>query len=551
MASTADSTSIIQQWKDNLEELVFPDFDPKLVKEEHLGSGFYGDTCSFLFNGVSYSAKKIYISVFSKDDFRQKFVSGCLQLSKLRHPHVSHFLGVHIVDAFTPPILFSELYPMSLRTCFQRYPEIPNFSKYQIMSEVSLGLDYLHHLPEPVVHGHLSPNNILLTEGLHVKLADAINFGIEISNPSNSPFQPPEESPMEAGDIFCLGDIILHILLQKEVSPLEYKHHRNPENANEPVILTEVKRRESFLNEVDDGHPLKELLLSCLNEDPEARPAIRSIADKLEMQLKEQKPEYENILDMFMALGQLALMKEKVDVMTSTMEAKEDEIEAIKQQMEPLKLEVQSKEEVVASLREEMEGYKIALKSKDGRVKAHETGLRAKDALIKAKDREIVAKKQVIGSKESLLKSASKRIEFLEKQVKSSRKGAPTSLASIAAEPRYRPEGNNSVQSSPDSTKSDGSMKPSKRWSGSFTTEGGAFVRPNSSFNKANNQTDPKLAKILARQHKRLDEVDPENDTAEASDHPPVVMRRTRTMDSTTPELRKILEKRKSFSEDF
>ena len=549
MASTADSTSIVQQWRDNLKELVFPGFNPKLVKEEHLGSGFYGDTCSFLYNGVSYSAKKIHISVFSKDDFRQKFVSGCLQLSQLRHPHVSHFLGVHIVDAFTPPTLFSELYPMSLRTCFQRYPEIPSFSKYQIMSEVALGLDYLHHLPEPLVHGHLSPNNILLTEGLHVKLADAVNFGIEISNPSNSPYQPPEENPVEPGDIFCLGDIILHIVLQKEVSPLEYKHHRNPENVNEPVILTEIKRRESFLNEVDSDHPLKELLLNCLSEDPEARPNAQTAADKLEKQLKEQKPEYENILDMFMALGQLSLMKEKVEVMTSTVAAKEEEIEAVKQQMEPLKLEVQSKEEVMASLREEMEGYKMALKSKEGRVKAHETGLRAKDALIKAKDREILAKKQVITSKESLLKSASKRIEFLEKQVKSARKGAPTSLpggGGGAPELRYRSE-SNSIQSSPDSIKSDGSFKPSKRWSASFSTEG-AFLKPNSSFNKATNQTDPKLAKILARQHKKLDD---ENGTTEESDHPPVVMRRTRTMDSTTPELKKILEKRKSFSEDL
>ena len=546
MASTADSTSIVQQWKESLKDLVLPEFDQKSVKEVHLGSGQYGDTSIITCNGVSYAAKRIHISVFSKDEFRQKFAPGCLQLSTLRHPHVAQFLGVQITDAFTPPILFMELYPMSMATCFQRYPEIPDYSKYLIMIELSLGLDYLHKLPVPVVHGHLNPNNILLTEGLHVKIGDAVSFGFEATSPSNSPYQPPEEGPAEPGDVFCLGDIVLHVILQKEVSPLEYKHHRNPENVNEPVILTEVKRRERFLNEVEDTHQLKDLILRCLSEEPEKRPTAHDVYEELNKQLKEKKPEYENILDMFMALGQLSLMKEKVSIMTATMEAKEEEIEAVTMQMEPLKLEVQSKEEVMAMMKEEMEGYKLALKSKEGRVKAHETGLRAKDALIKAKDREIAAKKQAITSKESLLKSASKRIEFLEKQVKSPRKGVPGSLPAATPEPRYRES--SSALSSPDSLKSDGGLKPSKRWSASFGGEG-VLLRSNT---KASNQTDPMLAKILARQHQKLDDEDPEKNSLEngtESDRP--VMRRSRTMDTTTPELKRILERRKSFSEDM
>ncbi len=554
MASTSDTTSLVQKWKESLAELIFPDFDQKLVKEEHLGSGLYGDTTSLTYNGVSYAAKKINISIFSMDDFRQKFVPGCLQLSKLRHPHIAQFLGVHIMDTFTPPTLFMELYPLSLKTCFQRYPEIPDFSKYSVMAEVSLGLAYLHHLPVPVVHGHLNPNNILLTEGLHVKIADAVNFGLETSTPSNYPYQPPEEKPAEAGDIFCLGDVILHVVLQKEVSPLEYKHHRNPENVNEPVILTEVKRRERFLNEVEDSHQLKDLILKCLNEDPEKRPKIDNVSKDLGKQLKEQKPEYENVLDMFLALGQLSLIREKVSGMTISMEAKEEEIEAVKMQMEPLKLEVHSKEEVLASIKEEMEGYKVALQSKEGRVKAHETGLRAKDALIKAKDREILAKKQVLASKESLLKSANKRIEFLEKQVKSSRKGAPNSLSVPGSSPDVKYRESTSVQSSPDSLKSEGGgSRNLKRWSSPFGSDEGGLLLKSNSINKATSQTDPRLAKILARQHQRLDEAeDTEKKTVENGeerDRP--VMRRSKTLDRTTPELRRILEKRKSFTEDM
>lgn len=558
MASTADSTNISQEWKECLKDLVFPEPDPKSVKEEYLGSGLYGDTSIFNHNGVSYAAKKVNISVFSKDEFRKKFAPGCLQLSRLRHPHVAQFLGVLITDSFTPPILFTELYPLSLTTCFQRYPEIPDYSKYLILLEVSLGLRYLHQLPIPVIHGHLCPNNILLTEGLHVKISDSVRFGLETSTPSNSPYQPPEEGQVEAGDVFCLGDVVLHIILQKEVSPLEYKHHRNPANVNEPFILTEVNRRERFLIEVEETHQLKTLVLRCLDEEPEKRPTAHEVSNELSVCVKQYKPEYQNILDMFMALGQLSLMKETVSGMSETVIAKDDEIEAIKMQMEPFKLEVQAKEEVITTLKEEMDSYKQALQSKEGRVKAYETGIRAKEALIKAKDREIAAKKQVITTKESLLKSANKRIQVLEKHRRTSRKkGGPPPLPELPSEPKYRES--NSIQSSPESIKSDGGLKPSKFYRGPLTSPqrgDGPKIQRSNSIGQATNQTDPRLAKILARQHQKLDDLDcvhdkkPLENGGQKEEPERPVWRRSRTMDSTTPELKKILQKRKSFVED-
>ena len=543
MASTADSTHVIQQWKEDLKEIVFPELDRKSVKEEYLGSGLYGDTSIFRHNGVTYTAKKIHSRVFSTEDFRNKFSVGCLQLSTLRHPHVAQFLGVQITDSFAP-ILITEFYPLNFTICFQRYPDIPNYSRNLILLEVSLGLQYLHQLPIPVVHGHLCPNNILLTECLHVKISDSIRFD-HTSTPSNAPYQPPEEGQVIAGDIFCLGDIILHIILQKEISPLEYKHHRNPENANEPVILKEIERRQKFLDEVEETHQLKTLVLRCLEEEPEERPITNKVSEQLRTYAEQNKPEYRNVLDMFIALGQLSLMKDTVSGLNDTVVAKDIEIEALKIQMEPHQLELQAKDEVITAQKKEVEGYKQVLQSKEGKIKAQETAVRAKEALIKAKDREIAAKKQILVAKEFLLNSTNKRVQVLEKHVKASRQNSGTQPLLPDAPREYKRRDSNSMMLSPNAI---GGQKGSKGPATLPRNSNGASIGDSFTLPRTksiSNQTDPKLAKILARQHQKVD-----SEEGNQQQEPVVIRRRSKVVDHTTEELKNILMKRKSYLED-
>lgn len=589
MASNADLSNISIKWKEQLEGLLVPDFSAGHHTREDLGSGLYGETSLITQNGTSFAAKKIHIGVFSKDEFRASFTGDCLLMSRLRHPHVAQFLGVQIGDSFTPPLLISELYPLSLNTCIQRYPEIPGHSKHSILLETAVGIEYLHQLSPPVIHAHLSPNNILLTEGLHVKIADCVRFGLNVSSPPNSPYQPPEETPIEAGDIFSLGDIMLHVVLQREPSPLEYKHHRNPDNKNEPVILTELKRRERFLEEVDSGHKLKDLILSCLEEDSTLRPTISNLIKELNAIVQEYEPEYKNILEMFMALGQLSLIKDSISSLEETVKAKEEEIEALKDQMEPLKAELDAKEDALTAQKKEMDGYKQAMQSKDGRIRAHETGVRAKEALIKAKDREIAAKKQVITTKEALLKSANKRIGVLEQHVKSSRKKGsnPVTMLQLGGGD-YSQHGSQqsssiqhndsksdrSQQSSPDNVtglgfKQDGggtrsAVYPYRSTTSPLHADGFKFQRSSSlSLRGPPSQSDPKLAQILARQQQKIndnldcihektagDDVSRESRSQNLPPPPPPLRKRSNTFDSSGSELRKILQKRKSFVED-
>ena len=504
MASNADVMSIASEWKEELKDLLMDDFDASDIKEE-LGHGLYGETFVVSMNGVSYLTKKIHVGIFSKDEFRNSFTHDCLLLRQLRHPHLAQFLGVQIEDSLaSPPLLISELYPLSLSSCLQKYPEMPPHSKFNILLETAIGVDYLHSLSPPVVHGHLNPNNILLTEGLHVKIADYVRFGLDVSPVPNSPYQAPEEVQGEAGDVFSLGDILLHVALQREPSPLEYKHHRNMVNKNEPVILSEIKRREHFLTEVDDDNVLKGLVLQCLEEEPSERPTPKTLVEELDAIVKEHEPEYHNILEMFVALGQLALMKETVSSHEETVKGKLEEIEALKQQIELLNGLVGTKESAITAIQEEMDGYKQALQSKEGRIKANETTVRAKEALLKAKDREVAAKKQVLVSKEALLKAAHKRIAALEQFVKASRKkGGNPPPFSLPVETRFV-NGHGSMPLSPDSGSSGHSQTFPRPYRGSTSPMHNDGFRTLQHTN--NKVADPQLAKILARRQKTIDE---------------------------------------------
>ena len=580
MASNADVTNICSKWKEQLESLIIPEFEADDVKRDELGSGLYGETSVVSQNGVGYSVKKILGGIYSKDEFRANFADDCLVLSRLRHPHVAQFLGVQIGDAFTPPVIVSELYPLSLSTCLQRYPEIPSHSKYSILLESTVGVEYLHQISPPVIHGHLTPNNILLTEGLHVKITDCVRFGLNISPPTNTPYQAPEETLVKASDVFSLGDIMLQFALQKEPSPLEYKHHRNPENKNEPFILTELKRRERFLLEVEDNHKLKDLILRCLEEEPSKRPTTRELNQELDKIAQEYKPEYSNILEMFMALGQLSLMKDSVSSLEETVKAKEEEIEALKEQMEPLKEDLEAKEDTVTCMKEEIEGYKQALQSKEGRVKSHESGVRAKDALLKAKERELAAKKQVIAAKEAHLKSANKRILVLEQHIKAGKKGSstlsycapPTPTPPEPKTPERNHSNERSQQSSPESTSGrtsrEGGLKPGGfqpyRGITSPMLQTGTPMHADTMYRSATmkiastsgGEADPQLAKILARRNQKIaTDKDSIHESEIGSTQPAKpkmnARKRSKTVDiPESKELRKILEKRKSFVDE-
>lgn len=577
MASNADPTppasSVLEEWTASLEDLIIPSSSLEGTTEK-LGSGSYAQTSVVKLSGVKCVSKTVHASVFAKDGFRTLFVDGCRKLGKLRHPNLVQLLGVQLSDDGTPPSLVFELLPLNLQSCLEKYPQFPKHEKYTLLLDVTRGLQYLHNKASPVVHGHISAKNVLLTSAMQAKISDLIRFETQGTITPNLPYQPPEGMASTSGDIFCIGDLILQVILQKLPAPLEDKNHH--EDPGETTNLSEVQRRKRFFDSIGDGlDSVKDIAVKCLADDSSARPSPTALIEDLEKIVVSSHHEFHNMLDMTMALGQLTLNKETIDSLNRTAQSKEVEIEALKQQIVPLQQELDAKDEALEAQKQEVTAYKQALQSKEARIRAHESGNRAKEALIKAKDREIAAKKLDVAAKESLLRASHKRIEVLEQQVSAARRGegVPLSPASTTSEtklPSTSSVASNDGQGPPPKvTKDDSSdvvlRKNKGRKGRTIVSDGFAYQNSGLQRSKSMNvdDVDPALANILARQHQRIE--DAENLEAiqerktqnerKSSSPPPVAPKRAHARSNSatsdaSPELQKILEKRTSFVED-
>ena len=407
---------------------------------------------------------------------------------------------------------------------------------------------------------------------MHAKISDAIRFGAPAPSQPNAPYHPPEESPDETGDIFNFGDLILHISLQRKPGPLKDKQAPKEDEPEENVTLSELQRREKFFGEMGESHPLRELASNCLQDDPSSRPTAATVAQEMEVVSVKHPREHKNILDMIAVLGQLTLTKETVASLNQALEAKQEEIEGLKDQIEPLKLELESKDQVLAAEKQEVDGYKQALASKEGRIKAYETGLRAKEALAKAKDREIAAKKQDLAAKDNLLKAAHNRIEVLEHQVSSSKKKmvyppqfsqSPSPAPSSASERGVSPQASMDDSSGVVMRRNKGRLGRGNVSSDGYMYQGFKFQRSRSFSHNDDGGSgrDPVLAKIFARQQQKISDAESLDSIKEKKDgggenkegqgdkdtSKEAKAETSSTRDEPTPELKRILDKRKSF----
>ena len=566
MASTAADPSTLtatEEWVNSLGDLVIPSSSLTETTEK-LGSGSYSQSSVVVqYNGTKAVSKTVQTFLFARNEFRKLFITDSLQLSKLRHPSIVQLLGVQIKEAGTPPALVYEYLPLNLQSCLQKYPSIPKSDKYSILSDVSRGLHYLHSRPSPMLHGSLNAKNVLLTASLEAKISDPVHFGAQPTASVDSPYHPPEETPSLCSDLFCFGDLIIHVLLQQYPSQLEGK--------SEDQDLTEVKRRKKYLTSIPDGHKaLKELAEKCLDDNPILRPSASSLTRDIEKIVAVNQPEYENVLDMYHTLEKLTLSKETIESLNRTIQGKEVEIEALKQQMEPLRNDLTAKDECLQAQIQEVDSYKQALQGKEARIRAHESGNRAKEALIKAKDREIAAKKQDVMAKESLLRASQKRIEALEQQVSALRKGvdcppspslpsdAKLASRSVSGSPTHSPAPVPAVEAIKSDSREVIYRKNRGRAGRNIVSDGYAYQ--DAGLRRAKSMSakdyDPVLANILARQHQRIEEAESssvaENQEQKAESTspekpkaapPPVRPKRPRSSSFTSSEIHNLMEK--------
>ena len=284
------------------------------------GRGCYGAVYEVRVNGVPCIAKRIHnillgregevaVSREEKEAIIAKFREECLTLSKLRHPNIVQFMGVHFGKDEGDITLIMESVHMDLEKCIRTYPNIPLSFKLSILRDIAYGLSYLHSLsPNPIIHRDLNQGNILLTEALTAKIVDlgaskVVDYSTQslttmTAVPGAMGYMPPEAMQTPAVydtklDCFSYGNLLLYVLNGK------FPELVDANITLEDVRLKEIqiaKRRASIIA-LGPQHILSDVVKRCLSDVSSSRPSSIEIVNIMEEAVRIHPKDFQNILD--------------------------------------------------------------------------------------------------------------------------------------------------------------------------------------------------------------------------------------------------------------
>ena len=384
-----------------------------LFTDAKLGSGSDATVFEVDWNGTRCAAKRLH-EILLEDQSAGgvakligNFEAECLTWSKLRHPGVVQFLGVHIdreshiIPKSRLPVLVMEKMDTSLRSYLEDHSkeQFPLHQKSFVLRQVTQALAYLHSQNPPLVHHDLSPNNVLLNVVSFVtKVSD---FGMSRAiNPSalsrkssikgTQAFMAPEalhDPPRynEKLDVFSFGNIVISTLTHEWPNP-------GPPTKYEGdvfVAVTELQRREHYV--VKFTAQEKQLFLpivrQCLENRPDKRPSSVMLVQELR-----------HIESTLPGDGHVAAPTEH-----------------LRQQLSAKEEECRRKNEVIKEKDE-------VIKEKDEVIKEKDEVIKKKDEVIKEKDEVIKGKDEVMREKSASIRTQPAEIQQLRDQLAVSQK---------------------------------------------------------------------------------------------------------------------------------
>lgn len=271
-----------------------------IFKDQVLGRGAYGRVYKAMYDDLPCAAKVLHPTLVDGKIGRQveRFERECEILSKIKHPNIVLYLGLRTDPDTRQPVLLMELLNESLTRMLQQLQNhLPYHIQVDISHDVSLALAYLHS--HNIIHRDLSSNNVLIAAKRIAKVTD---FGMScITDHFSSSkltecagtkhYMPPEalsDQPIYTKllDIFSLGVIIIQILTRLLPNPspktriLTHCSQLQPHRRYQ-VVVPEQERRAEHINMIyPPTHPLLEISLQCIQDDPKDRPQASKLCSK-------------------------------------------------------------------------------------------------------------------------------------------------------------------------------------------------------------------------------------------------------------------------------
>lgn len=272
-------------------------------RQREVGSGSYAVVKELEVRGKRVAGKRLHESLFesasqeNRDDMLTRFALECKLLQGVKHPNIVRFLGVYIEEKSHLPYLVMEYVDKTLASYLQKngVPEAPLY--YNILSDVALGLRYLHQQSPPIMHRDLSANNVLLSSSMQAKISDlGIAKVLDISPsqktgvtqtqaPGALCYMPPEALVGRPEydtsiDVFSYGVLIIQTLCSDWPVP-SAPTKVNPENPDAVLPVTEFERRNVYITKIGLDHLAIPLIQKCLDNSASSRPDIESIVREI------------------------------------------------------------------------------------------------------------------------------------------------------------------------------------------------------------------------------------------------------------------------------
>ncbi|KAL5505761.1 hypothetical protein EMCRGX_G007255 [Ephydatia muelleri] len=282
------------------------------------GRGSFGAVYKVKLNGLPCIAKGLHEILLGLGEnyqvaetdiqaIRQKFLIECVLLSKLKHPNIVQFLGIHSTKE--NEYLVMEYMHMDLAVCLKTYRDIPASVKVSILHDVSYGLLHLHSQDPPIIHRDLTATNILLTQDMRAKIADlgvskifdlqrVQTASLQTIAPGTKAYMPPEALRPDPKydlklDIFSFGVLALYTAIQE--FPIEFEHKITAAVFEKQEV--QIYRRMDSIEKMGMDHPLHPLVIKCLQDRPELRPTTKELCEMIASILSQYKKEWNNVLE--------------------------------------------------------------------------------------------------------------------------------------------------------------------------------------------------------------------------------------------------------------
>ena len=130
------------------------------ITERKIGTGAFGNVFEGHFCHQKVAVKQLFDIIVSNANI-EKILNEIHTMSRLRHPNLLLFIAA-VCDQEHNPLIITELMDMSLREAYEKKLLTSEREKLVILRDAAAGLNYLHCLPDPIIHRDVSSANVLL-----------------------------------------------------------------------------------------------------------------------------------------------------------------------------------------------------------------------------------------------------------------------------------------------------------------------------------------------------------------------------------------------------